>query len=301
MFVKYPQNTIKKPLENSSGFTLIEILVVVSILVVLGAISIPAFDAFLKSSDVDNGMQEFQAVLRLAQSKTVSSENESQYGVFIDTSVSPHKYVIFKGVSYVTRDTAFDQLFWLSKTTEFSGISLGGGNEVVFNRLTGYATQSGSVSIRLKADVSKIKTIYIAGSGVLSFTAPAIVDDTRLKDSRHIHFDYSRAITTGTETITLLFDNTVSQVIPISTNMSGGQIEWTGTVSVGGALQTVSVKTHRLNNPDTQFSIHRDRRLNNKSLKITISGDNSGNLVLYSADGVTTSFSSIYVSNFNWQ
>lgn len=288
-------------LKSESAFTLIEILIVVFILAVLGVISVPVYDAFLKSSDVDNGMQEFHIALRLAQSKTVSSENESQYGVYIDTAVSPNKYVIFKGASYATRDTAFDQPFWLSKTTEFSAISLGGGNEVVFNRLTGYATQSGSVSVRLKADTSKIKTIYIAVAGVLSFTAPAPITDTRLKDSRHVHFDYSRIIATGGETITLLFDNTVSKVIPISTNMFGGQIDWMGTVSVGGVDQTVSVKTHRLNSQDTQFSIHRDGRFNTKSLKVTISGDNSGNLVLYSADGATTSFSSIYVSNLNWQ
>lgn len=286
---------------QESAFTLVEILVVIFILAVLGMVSVPAFDAFLKSSDVDNGMQEFHMALRLAQSKTVSSENESQYGVYVDTAAAPHKYVIFKGASYAARDAAFDQSFWLPKTTEFSAISLGGGSEVVFNKLTGYATQSGSVAVRLTADTSKIKTVYIAGSGVLSFTAPAAIADTRLQDSRHLHFDYSRGITTGSETITLLFDNTVSKVIPISTNMSGGQIDWTGTVTVGGALQTVSVKTHRLNNPDTQFSIRRDRRLNTKSLKVTISGDNSGNLALYSADGLTTSFSSIYVSNFIWQ
>ena len=270
-------------------------------MVVLGVVSIPAFDAFLKSSDVDNGVQEFQIALRLAQSKSLASENEGQYGVYIDAGVLPHKYVIFKGASYAARNAAFDQSFWLSKTTEFSAISLGGGNEVVFNKLTGYATQSGSVSVRLKADTSKIKTVYIANSGVISFTAPGIITDTRVKDSRHIHFDYSRVIATGTETITLLFDNTVSQVIPISTNMSGGQINWTGIVSVGGVDQTVSVQTHRLNSPDTQFNIHRDGRLNNKSLKVTISGDSSGNLALYSADGLTTSFSSTYVSSFAWQ
>lgn len=285
---------------NQKGFTLIEIVVVIFILIVLTAVSIPAFDLLVKSSDVDNSMQEFYTTLRLAQSKAISSEGDSQYGVYIDTSTLPNKYVIYKGASYATRDASKDQSFWLSKTTEFSAISLGGANEVVFDKLTGYAEQSGSVSVRLKTDTSNVKTVYISSIGSLGFVAPVAITDTRVKDSRHLHFDYSRAINTNTESIKLLFDNSILQVIPIATNMSGGEIDWTGTVAVGGANQTVSVRTHRLNSPDTQFSIHRDGRLNTKSLKITITGE-SGSLAEYSADGLTTTFSSSYVSNFNWQ
>ena len=89
-----------------------------------------------------------------------------------------------------------------------------------------------------------------------------------------MHFDYSRAIDTAKEIITLTFDNTVTQTIPISSNLVAGQILWQGTVNVGGTDQIVRVHTHSLNNPTSQFSIHRDRRLNTKSLKITISLDN---------------------------
>ncbi|OGZ74299.1 MAG: hypothetical protein A3A12_02665 [Candidatus Staskawiczbacteria bacterium RIFCSPLOWO2_01_FULL_43_17b] len=293
----------KKPInrESGAGFTLIEILVVIFILAVLVLVSIPALDLFLKNSHVANGMQEFYTALTLAQSKTIASQDESQYGVYVDTGVSPHRYVIFKGATYATRLEAADQSFWLPKTVEFSEILLGSGNEVVFSKLTGYANPAGSVSVRLKADASKTKTVYISSAGILDFTAPAVVADTRVKDSRHVHVDYSRVIDTATESITMLFDGTVSQVIPIAVNMAGGQIYWTGTVAAGGSDQTVTVRTHRLNDADTQFSIHRDASMNNKSLRVTISGDSSGNLALYSADGLTTSFSSVYVSDLEWQ
>lgn len=283
------------------GFTLIEILIVVFILALLALISIPVFYLFSRNADVDNAAQEFYTTLNLAQSKTVSSENESQYGVYLDTSVSPNQYILFKGASYETRETAADQNFWLPKTVEFSDVTLDGGNEVVFSRLTGYATPAGSVAVSLKTDASKLKNVFISSSGIISFTEPLAISDTRVKDSRHLHFDYGRTIDTNTESITLLFDGSVSEVIPITTNMSGGQIDWTGTVSVGGADQTVRVHTHSLNSPDTQFSLYRDGRVNDKTLTVTLSGDASGNVAQYSADGLTTSFSSLYVSNFVWQ
>jgi len=288
--------------KNQKGFTLFEIIIVVFILSVLALISIPAYNILLRSFEVEGNMQEFYIALKLAQTKTLSSENDSQYGVYINTAITPNQYIIYKGASYATRDTAYDQLYWLHKNVEFSSVSLGGGYEVLFQKLTGYALDmSGSVVIRSKVDTSKSKTVYISSSGIMSFVAPVAITDARVKDSRHVHFDYSRIIDTNAESITLLFDGTIPKVIPIVSNMFGGQIDWTGTVLAGGSDQTVSVRTHRLNNSGTQFSIHRSGDLNNKTLVVTISGDTSGNLVQYSANGLTTTTSSIFVSNFAWQ
>lgn len=283
------------------GFTLIEILVVVTIFAGLVAISLGAFDQFSKNISVANDMQEFYAIVKLAQSKTLASDSQSQYGVYVNTSASPHAYTLFKGATYATRDVAADLVYPLSSRTEFAGVAFGSGNEMVFDRITGYTSQPGSASIRLKADTSNVKTLYVSGTGIVSFAAPATISDTRVKDSRHVHVDYSRTINTSTEEITLTFDGSVSQTIPIVANMSAGQISWTGTVTVDGQAQTVSVATHRLNSPDTQFTIHRDGRLNTKSLRMTLSGDSTGNIIQYSADGQTVTSSCAYASNLAWQ
>ncbi len=301
MFVKYPTSNLQKLSESKSGFTIIEVLVVSAILAVLVTISVQSFFSIQKKTDVDGAVNEFTAVIKLAQSRTLASENEGQYGVYINTSPTPHQYIMFKGTSYTLRDPAYDTVYPLPKTVEFFGISLGGGNEIVFSKLTGESGVSGTVSLRNKADTTQSKTVYVTNSGVINFASTTPSDTARVKDSRHVHFDYSRVINTTTESITLLFDGIVSQVIPIVSNMSGGQIYWSGTVSAGGLNQTITIKTHRLNSADTQFSIHRDGRYNNKSLRVTISGDSFGYLANYSADGLTTGYTSTYVSNFAWQ
>ncbi len=288
--------------KKNNGFTLVEVVIVIAILAIISAIVVFDFVLFQKKSNLDNNVQEFTSVFLLAQSKTLSSENDSKYGVYLDTGVLPNKYILFKGSSYVLRDVSADQAYSLHNTLEFNSINLGGGNEIVFDKLTGASEEQGSVSIKVIADTSQSKTVYISSSGVVSFNSPvAASDENRVKDSRHVQFDYSRYIDTANENIILNFNNSVTQIIPISSYLVAGNLQWQGTVNVGGADQTVEINTHRLNNPDTLFSVRRDKRYNNTTLKITISGDSSGSLAEYSVDGLTTVHSSIYVSNFAWQ
>ena len=288
---------------ESGGFTLIEVIVVITILTILITVSITSLHSLQIASYLDNGTQEFVSILKLAQNKTLSSENNSQYGVYLDVLVSPNKYILFKGPSYVLRDISYDQIYFLDKTVEFFGITLNGGSEIVFDKLTGTTQNSGSVALRLASDTSQNKTVYISSVGTVGFNAPVTLsDNNRVKDSRHAQLDYSRSINVNTENIVLNFNNSqVIQSIAISQYLSAGQFDWSGVVSVGGINQTIRIHTNRLNNSDTQFSIHRDRRFNDKSLVITISGDNSGSVAQYSTDGLTTSSSSIFVSNFVWK
>ncbi|MEK7124350.1 MAG: type II secretion system protein [Patescibacteria group bacterium] len=296
----HTNDTNKKP----DGFTLIETIITVAILGALALISLAAFSVMQSRSELNNNAQEFLNILKFAQNRTIASEAGSRYGVYLNTSVSPHQYIMFKGASYATRDAAFDQIYNLSKNAEFYSISLGGQNEVVFEKISGYAAPSGNVSIRLKTDNAQSKTIYISAHGAITFEIPSVDDLGRTKDSRHVHFDYSRVINTNSENVVLNFNSgTVIKTLPIVTNMAAGQFYWSGKVSVGGVDQVVKIHTHRLNNPDTQFSVHRDRRFNNKSLDISISGDTTGDVAKYSADGLTTSFVSVYVvpNSFIWQ
>ena len=288
---------------HKNGFTIIEVLVAISILAILSTVSVSNFYLLQKSFDLDTGVQEVMEILKLAQSRTLSSESNSQYGVYFDSAVSPNKYTLFKGATFATRIVASDQNYWLPKTTEFFNISFGASPEVVFDRLSGTSAQSGSISLRLKADVNQNKIIYISNSGLVSFNSETLPsDDDRFKDSRHTHFDYSRVINTASENIILNFNNgALVHTFAIGSYLVSGQLDLTDTVLVSGTQQTIKIKTHRLNETDTQFSIHRDRRINDKSLVITLSGDSTGNLISYSADGTTTTYSSIYVSNFAWQ
>jgi len=290
-------------LELNKGVTFIELLVIVGILVILTVISVPTLLFFQREADLNNSTEEIINTLRLAQNKTLASEGASQYGAYFDSTTSPHQYTLFKGTDFASRDSSSDEIHKLPKVVEFYEINLGGGNEVVFDRVTGETGQPGNVSLRLKTDLTKTKTVYIESSGQVGQTS-SFPTNGRLEDSRHVHFDYSRVIDTTTEKLILTLDTTVTKEIIIADYLKDDQIYWEGEVDVGGDIQKLRIHTHRLNNPDTQFCVHRDRRYNDKALDIDISGDGGAtpNLIGYSSDGLTTTKgSSIYVSEPGWQ
>ncbi len=283
-----------------NGFTLIEILIVVAILGLLMAGAVPGFQYFQKQRDLGSGADGIMSALRLARSKTLASQNDSPWGVYFFNSAAPNEYVLFNGSSYAERTLSLDEVHFLPVSVAISQISLSIGQEVVFSRLSGNASSSGSVVLQLVNEPAKTKTIYVSSSGqagLTAFSSPS--DSARIKDSRHIHFNYSRIISAPTEKITLIFGNPqiVSQEINIAENMRDGQIYWSGEVDVAGTIQKLKIHTHWLNSSDTQLCIDRDRRYNDKFLKITISGDGSGSLIEYSADGLTTQGGSIYTSS----
>lgn len=288
-----------------TSFTLIELLIIVGVIAILSAISFTAFHGFQSSSDLENSLEELINTLRLAQQKTIASEGASSWGVYFATSTSPYQYVLFMGASYASRDTSKDEIHKLPSSVIISSINLGGSSEVVFDQVSGISLSQGFVVLALGSDASKTKTAYIGSSGQIGSSLLIIPTDlNRIKDSRHVHIDYSRYISTSTESLILNFyydSSTQTETIPISINLKNGQISWEGEFNVNGHIQKLKINTHRLNQLDTQISIHRDRRYNNKALKIKFSGDSSGNFIEYSADGLNTSATSIYNTAIQWQ
>jgi len=291
MFNQASSSLIKT--KNGAGFTLIEVLTIVGILIVLIALSIPALRFFQKESDLNNSAEEIINTLRIAQNKTLASEGASQWGGYFTTSTSPHQYILFQGSSYQARATSSDEIHKLPETVEIYEINLWGGNEVVFERVTGHASstsQFGKVTIRLKTDISKAKTVYIENSGQVGLTSPTIPSEaSRIKDSRHVHFDYNQSVQEAV-TLHLIFPDYPADNYDISfqdyLNIDKTEFDWEGIVLVGPegnkTEQKLKIHTHSLTIFAAQFCIHRDRRHNDKTLNITLDTEN---LINYTGAG----------------
>jgi len=285
------------------GFTLVEILVTFAIFVVLLTSSVVALSVLRGGSDLQEETRGLQRAFELARNKTIASQEDTRYGVYIDKATSPHQYVLFQGQSptfdYATRLISEDEIHALRETIEFGTVSYGGGAEVVFDRIQGSTSDVGSAELRVKADPSNIKSVSVESSGVVEIGSGAVPnDDDRVKDSRHVHIDYTgRVIDTAVEEIFLDFGATTHTIV-MQDNLSGGQIVWEGTVTVGGDDQKLKIHTHELNNGfDSQFSVHRDRRFNDKDLTISIiGGPDTLSLIQYNASGTVTLGSSVNVS-----
>lgn len=267
---------------NKEGFTLIELLVSIAILLIISLLVIFSLTTFGRQVEIEASSQSVISVLSLARNRTLASEGKTTYGVHFDND----KYVLFSGSTYTAGDPNNDE--YDLQDSEFYSISLnGGGNEVIFDRIRGTTGEYGSVSLRLISDNNQSRTINISESGQAGLSETLTVADSRVYDSRHLHFDLGWSIQ-NKNTLTLNFPNdSVTQNINMTGffNVGKTEFDWAGTVNVSGSDQVLRVHTHSLDGFNTILSIERDKRYNDKALTVSIDGQQ---IVSYTAAGVAT-------------
>lgn len=141
----------------SGGFTLLEILLAVSILVVITGISIPVFRSLQIRNDTEIAVNTIVQSLRRAQTLSQAVDGDSQWGV----KVQPGSIVLFKGSTYAGRVVSFDETFDLPGTIAPSGVT-----EIIFSKLTGFSQNTGNLVLTA---VNSNKTIAINEKGTLEY------------------------------------------------------------------------------------------------------------------------------------
>lgn len=268
--------------KQTSGFTLIELVVVIAILILLLGVVLPNFNFFQRQSALESATQEITGALRLAQNKTLASEDASAFGVYFESD----KFIIFKGATFYP-SSPDNIIYNLNSSLKISEVNLGGGNSLVFSRLSGETANYGSLKVAEANNGAKNKIIFIDSSGTVSLTSSPPSDLDRKKDSRHTEFSFSQN-TADAVTLSLYWPAAdVTKSISYQSNLNSGKtaFSWTGTVSVAGADQTLEIHTHALTSSNTIFCVHRDRQEKYPGLNIFL--DNQ-NLVNYSSTGTTT-------------
>ena len=155
----------KIQLNNQSGLTIIEIMIAVSVVVVLAALSFQVFNVFIKRQALDKDTQKIVSMLKEARSATLASRANSVYGVhFVAT-----RTVMFKGTVFIESDSNNRELS-LNPRVQITATNLnGGGSDIIFDRLTGATDQYGSVTLSLVASTSITKIISIEETGIVEF------------------------------------------------------------------------------------------------------------------------------------
>lgn len=152
-------------IKKNKGISLIEILIVVSIIVIISAIVIPNFSKFHNQQVLQNTTEDVISLLNEARNSTISSKNSNTYGVHFQID----KVILFTGASF-TSDPSNKQVDLDSSVTipVAGGINLnGGGSDIVFARITGDTIEYGTIIIQLTRDVAQQKVITVSKIGVI--------------------------------------------------------------------------------------------------------------------------------------
>lgn len=141
---------------SRTGFTIIELVVVLAIIGVLLAIGLPSFASLRRNVALSSTVDEIVAALRLAQANAMSSQGGAAQGVYFTAS----QYCRFSGTTWVScqADTTYPLGGY--------GLSISGAPvSVVFQHLTG-ATTAQSIVVGITSGPQK--TIQLDATGKIA-------------------------------------------------------------------------------------------------------------------------------------
>ena len=143
-----------------SGITLIELLISIAIIAVIAVLAMSGFNSFRESAQLNEAHSAILAILRDARSRTLSAEKNTQYGVHFETN----QVVLFPGSSYNSGSSS-NESYIMPSLTRISSINFGGPSDIIFSRLTGFASVFGTTTIESISNPQKTKSITILSSG----------------------------------------------------------------------------------------------------------------------------------------
>jgi len=147
-----------------SGFTVVEFILVVTLIGILALIAAPYGSRFIGQNELDQRTVEAVDTLRRAQSSSMNGRGGDSWGVHFSTD----SFALFKGESYNPSDPD-NETVELPSRISVSTISLnGGGNDVIFARIFGDTTNYGFVVFEdLESD--KYNTVTINQAGLIDY------------------------------------------------------------------------------------------------------------------------------------
>ena len=127
----------KETKRKKRGFTLIELLIVIALITLFTALTVPFGISFYRRQLLEKQTADIANYLKVAQSHAQTAKNDSDWGIkfYPDDQDCIKCYVMFQGESYASRseaNKAYDKVFEIS-----SGIEIEGAIEVVFEKRTG--------------------------------------------------------------------------------------------------------------------------------------------------------------------
>lgn len=152
------------------GFSIIELIIVIAILVLILAIILPKFGEIRDKQALDNAVIEAIGTLEKARSLSVSSLDSSEYGVYIRNNFIK----IFKGQEFVDPTNLYETMSFISPsyTDNLSLIGSGGTSyEFYFKKISGVPSKYGSFRIKTTLNPNG-KIINISPTGAIYATNP---------------------------------------------------------------------------------------------------------------------------------
>lgn len=154
-------------MNSKSGFTLVEVLIVMGIILILFSITSLNLSNTVPKSSLNDAVQLLVANIKQQQlsaltGNTEGQTNSSSYGIYFTSG----KYTLFRGNSYNANDTSNYDVSLNDINTSFSGT----GSVIVFNKGSGEINNflpTGNTIILTQINIQQSKNITINKYGII--------------------------------------------------------------------------------------------------------------------------------------
>lgn len=149
-----------KKTSTQSGFTVMELLIVFSIIALIVTLLIFSFRDYARFQQFNQITQEVEFVLNQARLKARSAVDDTDYGVKIDAN----NLIYFSDDSFVSGDPD-NQIINYQFVTLTPNLSAGV-DEIIFKKITALPSATGTILINA-SDGTWSKTVEISATGVI--------------------------------------------------------------------------------------------------------------------------------------
>lgn len=149
---------------KSSGFTLLEAIIVMAVVSVILVLTIPLAQRFHVVSLLDDEAKLLATDLRRARAAAVAGVGDSAHGVRLEATPAD-RWTLFRGTAY-SEGAPANEVHVLRSSVDITAVSLsGGGADVVFAERRGTTTRPGSITLR--AANGEIRTVTVNSQGTI--------------------------------------------------------------------------------------------------------------------------------------
>jgi len=146
-----------KTTPRPKGFTLLEVLLVMGLMLVLFTLSVPVMLPAQRRVELYVNRQITMNMYRRAQILAQNGVDDSQWGIRLESN----RIILFSGNSYAGRTASRDEI-----TTYPISITATGPSDVVFSKLYGLPSTNGTVT--LSSTINQTAIININAKGALN-------------------------------------------------------------------------------------------------------------------------------------
>lgn len=150
------------------GFTLIEIIVVMFIMIVAGIVAVTSLSTRRRAADLTTAAQELGSVLREAQSRSMAESQGDAWGVHLaNTTGTAPFYALFSTAYSSATVIAY---YRLPSTVQYTTSTLASGSstDIIFSAITGAASASTTIGLNL-ISTGNNAAVSVASSGAISY------------------------------------------------------------------------------------------------------------------------------------